>query len=190
MVVGLALASESLAAGERPAPKRTSVQDASGLSLRLLSLDKIMREPLPPVEWDVEPLVVRGDRVLLYAEWGAFKTWIALDLALSLAAGRSWLGQFEVPAPRRVLYVDEEMKESTLRRRIRRLGAGLGYEAGAADVPFRVLSRQGVRLDGVGARTLLEALTEAKFLPQVIVFDTYRRVAGGEENEASDVAAF
>jgi RecA-family ATPase len=93
--------------------------------LPLISFASIMSEPLPPIEWDVEGLVARRERVLIYAEWGALKTWLGLDLGLHLAAGGKWLDQFNVPEARRVLYIDEEMNERTLRRRIKRLGAGM-----------------------------------------------------------------
>src|SRR5262245_2539774 len=57
--------------------------------IRLLSLDAILSEPIPPVEWVVEPLIGIGNRVVVYGEWGSYKSWGLLDLALRIAAGRA-----------------------------------------------------------------------------------------------------
>src|SRR5262245_18882979 len=92
----------------------------------LLSFAQIITEPIPPVDWLVEPLMAQGNRVVVYGEFGSYKSWTLLDLALHLAGGRPWLGRFPVPSPRRVLYVDEEMAQPELRRRIQQLARGAG----------------------------------------------------------------
>ncbi len=156
--------------------------------LPLLPFQRIMQEPLQPVEWDVEPIMARGDRVIVYGEFGSLKSWLLLDLSLHLAAGRPWLGQFTIPQPRRVLYIDEEMNQRTLRRRIKRLGAGSGLEKEA--LAFQVMSRVGVRFDDAGAKHLLDALEKSEFDPEIVIVEAFRRVLIGSENEAKDVAAF
>lgn len=156
--------------------------------LPLISFGSIMRDPILPIEWDIEPLIARGDRVLLYAEWGTFKTWLALSIGLSIAAGLNWLGKFPGSQPRRVLYLDEEMNPRTLRRRIKRLGLGMGLLG--QDIPFRALSRHGVRFDAEGAQKLALALNASEFIPEVIIVDTFRRVSPGNENETKDVTEF
>ena len=163
---------QALAHAERGVPA------APGLPL--ISFASIMRDPLPPIEWDVEPLIARGERALIYAEWGALKTWLGLDLGLHLAAGGKWLDHFTIPQARPVLYIDEEMHERTLRRRIKRLGSGMTLAAD--DLPFRALSRYGVVFDEKGAGRLLKALDDSAFVPHVIIVDTYRRVSPGDEN--------
>ena len=89
--------------------------------MRLISLESIMEEPLAPVEWLVGPFIGLGNRVVLFGEYSAFKSWTLLHLALTIAAGRPWLDRFPVPSPRRILYVDEEMNPRTLRRRVKQL---------------------------------------------------------------------
>ena len=92
---------------------------------RLLSLPSILQETETPVEWDLVNLIVHGDRAVFYGEWGAYKSFLLYHLALHLAAGKEWLG-WKIPMSRRVLYVDEEMNLSTVKRRFRRLIAGMG----------------------------------------------------------------
>jgi hypothetical protein len=50
--------------------------------------------------------------------------------------------------PAEFLYIDEEMAERTLRRRIKRLA--MGMMPSPNDSNFQALSRQGVRLDSGG----------------------------------------
>lgn len=47
-----------------------------------------LRDPLPPVNYLVDPLITAGSRVMVYAEWASYKTFLLLHLALHLAAGR------------------------------------------------------------------------------------------------------
>src|SRR5262249_44010054 len=140
-----------------------------------------------PPSWLVEPLISNGSRVVVYGEWGSYKSWGLLDLGLSISARTAWLEKFPIPSPRRVLYVDEEMSERVLRRRIKRLASGM---EGTSPAIFRALSRQGVRLTAAGATRLLENLQASDFDPEVVIVETLRRVFVGNENEAKDVAEF
>jgi AAA domain-containing protein len=157
-------------------------------ALPLISFETIMQEPLPPVEWLVEGLIADGDRVMLYGEFGSFKSWVLPSLALHIAAGRPWLGKFTIPQSKCVLYLDEEMHPRTLRRRIQRLARGMGLSSD--QLPLQTLSRFGIRFDALGVTRLLSGLTESGFDPEVVIVETFRRVLRGNENEASDVAEF
>lgn len=151
------------------------------------SYDQIMREPLLPVEWLVEPLLVKSDRAVLYGAFGSFKSWLLLDIAIHLAAGCDWLG-FPVARPLRVLYIDEEMNERTLRRRLKRLGMGTGIES--TEGRLRTMSRQGIFFDESGANKLLTIVKSASLAPDVIIVEALRRVLVGSENKAEDIAQF
>src|SRR5262245_20567167 len=102
-----------------------------------------MKEAMPPVDWLIEPLIAKEDRVILYGEFASMKSWLLLHLSLHLAAGKPWLGKFPIPQPKRVLYIDEEMNQRTLRRRIKRLALGAGLQE--ESLPFRAMSRYGLR---------------------------------------------
>ena len=71
---------------------------------QLISHRNIIDEPIHEVDWLIEPLIPTEARVLIYGEWGAFKTWILMHLALHLAAGVDWFGQFTIPQSKKVLY--------------------------------------------------------------------------------------
>ena len=153
----------------------------------LIHAHDLLTQELPPLVWDVEPLISRGDRVVIFGEFASFKSWILLHLAWHLATGVQWLNTFTIREQRRVLYVDEEMNERTLRRRGKRLAQGAGV---AGQPPIAFLSRAGVRFDAYGAGALLSYLREHTFQPHVIIVEALRRVLVGDENEARDMAQF
>lgn len=156
--------------------------------LPLLSYQEIMKAPVLPVDWLVEPIIAKGDRVVVYGQFGSLKSWLLLHLGLSLSAGQPWLSTFSIPMSQQVLYVDEEMSVRTLRRRIQRLGLGSGLES--TPLPFRVASHPRITFDAQGASVLMDELTKCSFNPGVIIIETLRRVLKGSENTAEDVSAF
>jgi AAA domain-containing protein len=156
--------------------------------LNLISFQAIVTESIPPVDWDIEPLIPQGGRVVVAGMYGSLKSWVLPHMGLSLAVGKDWLGEYRVPCSRRVLYIDEEIGEAGLRRRVRRLGLGLDLQT--QDLPFYALSRAGITFDESGAKTLLKRLNEGPFEPDVLFVETLRRVMQGNENEAKDVASF
>ena len=88
---------------------------------RFITHRSIVEEPFPDIRWLTNPLISAEDKTIIYGEWGTYKTWLLLDLALHLSASKDWLGHFPIPTAKRVLYIDEEMSEITLRRRLKQL---------------------------------------------------------------------
>lgn len=156
--------------------------------LRILTADHIARTPMPPVEWVVQPFAAAKERVLLYGEYGSLKSWVLLHMGLHVAAGRKWLGAFQVPRARAVLYVDEEMSEYTLRSRVKRIIEGA--QVPTDDLPFGVASQEGVRMTEMGGKILLARVAAADFRPEVVIMESMRRVLVGSENEQADVSGF
>lgn len=155
---------------------------------QLISHRNIIDEPIHEVDWLIEPLIPTGARVLIYGEWGSFKTWILMHLALHLAAGVDWFGQFAIPQSKKVLYLDEEMAESTFRQRWIQLAQGA--ELAVKDLPFNLSSQHGIVFNEDAPLQLLNDLESVSFNPDVIVVETLRRVLVGSENEAKDISQF
>jgi RecA-family ATPase len=61
------------------------------MAMRLLSLNDLVR--LRDPEWMVDGLVGENALVELFGKPGAGKSFLALDLAMSVATGEPWLGQ-------------------------------------------------------------------------------------------------
>ncbi len=152
----------------------------------LLGLGYIQSVSPTPLDYVVNPFFVAGELGLIYAQWKAGKTFVCLSLALAIATGTKWLGEFDVPRPRRVLYIDEEMSRVELIRRVQRLSPGMSTDQ------FRVLSRYGLSFDSADTvKTLVGKLQEAwDFDPEVVFVDSFRAVFPGNEKEAHEVRRF
>jgi hypothetical protein len=83
-------------------------------------------------QWLVEGVLVRGEVALIGGPRKNLKTSIALDLALSLATGRPFLGRYPVPEPRRVLFMSGESGRPTLIETAKRIAASKGIDDVAA----------------------------------------------------------
>lgn len=60
----------------------------------------------PPAEWLIDGVLLGASFAVLFGEPGSFKTFLALDWALSIAAGRDWCGRVTKKAM--VVYVAAE----------------------------------------------------------------------------------
>ncbi|MBH0178419.1 MAG: AAA family ATPase [Nitrospira sp.] len=153
----------------------------------IVSCQEILTQLLPPIDWLAQGLIVNGDRVLVYGEPGAMKSWLLLDLALHLATATPWLGRYAVQRARRVLYIDEEMSARTMYGRVRRLVRGLGFVG--SDIPFRTMTGWGGRFEDDNSANQLLATVQS-FDPEVVIIESLRSVIAGDENSAGDVRIF
>lgn len=71
--------------------------------------------PMPPEL--VKGILFRGSKLMLGGGSKSFKTWVLLDMALSVATGTPWWGIATVRAP--VLFVNFELQDWSFERRVR-----------------------------------------------------------------------
>jgi hypothetical protein len=149
-----------------------------GISESRFKLLDLTAEP-PPVRWLVEGLMCRGDVHLLMGDPNLGKSWLTMDLALSIAQGRGdWIGQ-KVLEQGRVLYIDEENPEDLVYDRLIKLGM---TTEDAKNI--RYINNENIRLD----RNVDELIEEAlEFEPTLIVIDAMRRIHTGDENSAGEM---
>jgi hypothetical protein len=116
------------------------------------------------------------------------KTWVLLELAMSVVTGREAFGRFPIPNPGPVLIVLEESGRAALHRRLDALRRGYGLEPAAlADLHFAANRR--VRLDEEEWREgLLEATQRLK--PRAVFLDPLVRIKGAsvDENAQKEMA--
>jgi hypothetical protein len=148
------------------------------------------------VDWLLEPFLPPGGAVLLAGTSGVGKTWLSLNLALSVGAGRPWLGRFKVRQGG-VLIVDEENSELLLRVRLLKLLKGLDLNGQGLPLHFAIgnaidlsptrAPRTGQLVASESFRRLLETATILR--PALIVFDSLTRVHRANENASGEMAA-
>lgn len=149
-------------------------------ALRLVSLDEFLADPPAPVDPVVEGCFEFGDKVELIAPSKCRKSFFAVDLGLHIAAGRDFLA-LKVPKPRRVLYVNLEIKADWMKRRILRRLKGYGLAADAIAANFSILNCRG--RGEMMREQLPRFVVESK--SEFIIVDPRYKLMRADENENS-----
>ena len=113
------------------------------------------------------------------------KTWLALDMSLSVATGTACLNRYEVPQPGAVLIYLAEDSLMIVRERIEGIARHRGLQLDS--VPIHVITAPVLKLDRDPHRTqLLE--TARRLRPRLLLLDPLVRLHGIDENRAGEVA--
>ena len=135
-------------------------------------------------EYLVKGMLSRRSYAELFGPAGVGKTFVALDLAYHVAAGKPWMGRKVWQGP--VLYLAYE-GVGGLANRCR----ALQKQYGTDQVPFYLHSAGFNLRDKTGRQALGCLLATLPEKPSLIVIDTFARaLMGGDENSAQDVGAF
>jgi hypothetical protein len=113
------------------------------------------------------------------------KSFLALDIAVAVAAGTACLRRFAVPQPGRVLLFAAEDALDIVRRRLEGICAAAGLAL--ADLDVQVITAPSVRLDVELDRKNL-AETVAKLAPRLLILDPFVRLHRIDENASGEVA--
>jgi hypothetical protein len=114
------------------------------------------------------------------------KTWLGLDIALSVATGTACLGKYVVPEPGPVLMYLAEDSLPAVRERVAGMARHRGIELGRVEID--AITAGTLRLDREPDRMrLLE--TARRLQPRLLLLDPLVRLHGIDENNASEVAA-
>jgi KaiC/GvpD/RAD55 family RecA-like ATPase len=166
--------------------------------IRACSLAELLKCNLPDPQPIIAPYLHEAELLMVYGGRGCGKTWFALSLAYAIAAGGEFLGK-RVEKPRKVLYLDSEMRASRMRARLAMIVQGMDSEAD--DSMLQLLTRdvlpastQWPDMGDEEGREAIAALIESA-LPEVIVIDNlsgWIRSGAGENDEESwrDMASF
>ncbi len=113
------------------------------------------------------------------------KTWLGLDMALSVATGTACLGKYAVPEPGPVLVYLAEDALLAVRERVAGMARHRGLDL--AGVAMHVITTPVLRLDrGQDRARLLE--TTKRLRPRLLILDPLVRLHGIDENHAGEVA--
>jgi hypothetical protein len=154
-------------------------------------------QPLPVVRVGEIPNEDSTGRWLVQQLWGdssvgviggapkCSKTWLGLDLALSVATGTACLGKYPVPEPGPVLVYLAEDALPVLRERVEGMARHRGLDLSGVEI--HVITAPILRLDRDPHRTRLFA-TARRFRPRLLLLDPLVRLHGIDENNAGEVA--
>jgi len=113
------------------------------------------------------------------------KSWLALDMAVSVASGTACLGRFEAQRPGPVVVFLAEDPLPQLKDRVAQIcrHRGLPLEG----VPLHAITAPSLRLDVEDDRLALEE-TLAELRPRLLVLDPLVRLHSRDENASADIA--
>jgi hypothetical protein len=139
----------------------------------------------PQTQWLVEGLWAEQAVGILGGEPKCCKSFLALDIALSVASGTACLRQFPVPRAGKVLLFPAEDSLAIVRQRLEGI-------AGIAQVPFdslpvEVITAPSLRLDTPPDRQRLTRTVEA-LRPTLLILDPLIRLHRVDENDATQIA--
>jgi hypothetical protein len=151
--------------------------------LDLLDAADFVAAPLEPPAELIQGVLHRGSKLVLGGGSKSFKTWTLLDLALSVAYGKPWLGFPTTPG--RVLFLNFEIAPWSWQSRVQAVMQARGMAA----EPGR-LSLANLRGKAAAFRLLIPQIREAAGTDfALIVLDpVYKLYGGADENKAGDVA--
>jgi len=153
--------------------------------------------PLPVVRVGEIPCEDHAHRWLVEQLWGessvgviggapkCSKTWLGLDLALSVATGTACLGKYAVPRAGPVLVYLAEDALPVVRERVAGMARHRGLELAAVEI--HVITAPTLRLDREPHRTRLFE-TARRLRPRLLLLDPLVRLHGLDENNAGEVA--
>jgi len=113
------------------------------------------------------------------------KTWLALDLALSVATGTPALDRYEVPRPGPVLLFAAEDPPKALRSRLEGLCSRRNLRI--ESIPVNLILASSLRLDTLDDQARL-AETVSRYRPRLLVLDPFVRLHRIDENRALEVS--
>lgn len=142
--------------------------------------------PPPLAEPLIEGIIRRGHKMLISGPSKAGKSYLLIELCVSIANGMEWLGHQCHQG--RVLYVNLEIDERSVLNRIESIYETLGLPpTNAGNLEIWNLRGKAVPLDQLVPK-LIRRVKGRRF--DAIVIDPIYKVITGDENNASDMGAF
>jgi len=174
--------------------------------LNRISLIDFLSKPIREMTWTVENILMSQTVELIVGLPKIGKSWLALDLGVSVATGLPFLNHFPIVNPGPVLYLTKEDPEYSLQDRLAKvaISKGLGGSVEMKDgclslepphtnpIPFYVDLQRGFLFSPEHVNELIEWLSALKAVLgtiALIVFDPILRMmpTGLDEYRATDV---
>ncbi len=163
-----------------PAPQRPAPADTLPV-VQAAALEKAS----PGCNWLIERLWLEQAVGFLGSPPKHYKSWLAMEMAVSVASGTPCLGAFTVSTPGPVLLYAAEDSSSAVRQRLEALSQHHGVEL--ERLPLWVIAVDSLRLDRPDDCARLEA-TIAQYQPRLLILDPLIRLHQQDENASGPMA--
>jgi hypothetical protein len=174
------------------AQAREDLEAAKGTSAKayaqpcdFTSFGELIRKTIPPLSWLVQGLITQGAITALSGEPKTAKTWLAIELAVTVALGDRALGEFACPSPGTVALFLTEDHEANVRARLRGTVRGHGIADGR-EPPIHVKARGTLDLSDDGSVAWLIASARRLGPLALLVIDPLRNTLGSLKEGDND----
>ncbi len=140
----------------------------------------------PQTQWLIEGLWSEQAVGILGGEPKCCKSFLALDVAVSVASGTACLRQFPVGRTGKVLLFPAEDSLAVVRQRLQAIAAAA--QVPFASLPVEVITAPSLRLDTPADRQRLSN-TVQQLRPILLILDPLIRLHRVDENDATQIAA-
>ena len=143
---------------------------------------ELISNPIALPDDVIEGIVHRGGKMVLGGASKSYKTWLLIDLAVSVATGAGWFNGYPTKKGR-VLYVNFELSAPFFTKRIRTIcdERQLTLEPG-------ILSIWNLRGHVTNWAQLCQQIPPGEFV-LIIIDPVYKLLLGRDENKAGDIAS-
>ena len=156
----------------------TLYSDERVTNFELRSLRSLMDSDLPRIEWVVDQLIPGGSISCVAGRPKVGKSFVILELAMSIASGEPLFGRFEV-VPKKVLLISKEDNFIVLKERLSEMDID-------PDLEISITTDQDIYLDNDEVLPTIRNLI-AQSGAEVVIIDSFIRIFRGEENSSKDV---
>jgi 5S rRNA maturation endonuclease (ribonuclease M5)/archaellum biogenesis ATPase FlaH len=153
--------------------------------LIVVTAEEFVEMELPTRDVFLDPFITASSLGMLYAKRGIGKTFFALELAYTIAAGGNFLS-FKSPEPRKVLYIDGEMPAASMQERLGRIMNSAPKKPKAGYFKFINSSLQGEPLPSLSTEEGRKFIKPQIMEADVIIIDNLSCWTTGDENDGED----
>lgn len=188
--------------GQGAEPEDDDTEESTPLDIAPMRLAKYLARDVRPPSWLVEHIWGRAAHGVWAGDFKTYKSTLLMDLAVSVASGRPFLGKFDVNRTGPVLYIQEENSHGFMHDRLHRIvqAKGLGNIVHKNGKPTRPTIEFGHDLDLFLLNLSGFDLTKSSHLaalnkwchmrkPALVILDPlYRLAPGVDENSQHEMA--
>lgn len=147
--------------------------------INILSAIELCKKTFRGTKWVIRDLFQSGTMNMISAAPNNYKSWLTLDIAMSVATGRPLFGYFTVDEPAMVWIINEEDIEPDIKERME----VMNKEWAESRILFSVQNQ--IKLD---ADTVTEIINTAMVNSiEFIIFDSLRSLHDSDENNSTEM---
>src|SRR5690606_4156884 len=173
--------------------------EGDGVTLRVDSYREVMGNISSLPGWLVEGFWMRRSHGIVAGEPKSFKSTYVMDLALSVASGKPFLGEHKVLEPGPVIYIQNENADWIIKDKHEKMIVSRGLTGKVKvqgprklkiqfpqDLPLYFINQQGFQLNNTEHQEILENFIK-EIQPVLIIFDPLYLMFEGDVNSAKEL---